>query len=451
MVRTLGCLYLRHVREGICFRGLSAWRDRNLCIKDHIIKGHIFIWIILSAISLGVAIGQSIRVNPSSANINTQDGTVAFLTFGPLGSYVPADACWCGELRQAGFDLGLMCEEASIFGCLPSRFDQSVRSGIGGFTDIMSLPPSVARRAYQAAADGAASSFFYVRHFISPSGQPDQYVAVTCRLSGIGARTPFSFNSVTVSFSSDESVALVRPNAKLSPIKAVINYNGTGRLMGRWEVVLPGDELPADEDLLTGATLPAEARTLQRRYMQIGTFNIFLPPTGHYTLPGPDPSRIPTKIPGQYFILLRVECTDDKENDSDLASLGVGPGIIHAGAVAAFPMPTLRYFVGSDVQRHPGMASFVPEDQSVILTRPAIFAWPVLSPRARLYRLEIQRLSGDQILAAIVLPELCLYRAPPLLEVKAGNEVLRWRVVGLDANGGQLVVSEWRTVRLAIP
>jgi hypothetical protein len=93
----------------------------------------------------------------------------------------------------------------------------------------------------------------------------------------------------------------------------------------------------------------------------------------------------------------------------------------------------------------------VPEDQSVILTRPAIFAWPVLSPRARLYRLEIQRLSGDQILAAIVLPELCLYRAPPLLEVKAGNEVLRWRVVGLDANGGQLVVSEWRTVRLAIP
>ena len=37
---------------------------------------------------------------------------------------------------------------------------------IGGtFTDIMSIPPNVARRAYDAAAAGATSTFFYVRRF----------------------------------------------------------------------------------------------------------------------------------------------------------------------------------------------------------------------------------------------------------------------------------------------
>ena len=35
---------------------------------------------------------------------------------------------------------------------------------------------------------------------------------------------------------------------------ARIAYTGTGRLIGRWEIVLPGEELPTPEDLLTEAT-----------------------------------------------------------------------------------------------------------------------------------------------------------------------------------------------------
>lgn len=419
---------------------------KTIHVRDLVVYG----WLIL-LLGPNPATAQTIRVNPTALNINAQGGSVAFLTFGGLTDQLPADACWCSEVTPADPDIGQKCDPATILGCLPARFDQSVHSGTGGFTDIMSIPPSVARRAYQVAAGGGAPNFYYVRRFISPSGGPDQYVSVLCRLSGGGARTPFSLTSVTVGYEPPATVMYARPDDTLPPIKAEIIYNGTGRLMGRWEVVLPGDELPSDDDLLTGATLPAEARTLQRRYTQISTFNVFLPPTGKYTLAGPDPTRLPTKIPGQYFILLRIECTDDKEDDSDLAAVGAGPGVIHAGAVAAFPLPTLRYFIGStpDTQQSAGVG-FVPADQAVILTLPVVFTWPALTTDAALYRLEIEKLTGERILSAVVLPELGIYRAPPMLDEKAGSDVLRWRVVAIDANGKTLVESAWRTLRFGV-
>ena len=89
-------------------------------------------------------------------------------------------------------------------GALPSRFDISRRSGINGYTDIVSVPASVARRAYQAAARGEDSRFFYVRRFISESGAPDQFVVVTMRLSGNGAGVPFSLTDVQLDFGADK-------------------------------------------------------------------------------------------------------------------------------------------------------------------------------------------------------------------------------------------------------
>jgi hypothetical protein len=104
------------------------------------------------------ASAQSIRVSPAAVNVSSQSGTVHLLTFGPLQSFVPAEACWCGELTSAAPDTGLRCDPATIFGCLPSRYNQSVGSGTGGFTDIMAIPPSVVRRAYQAAEEGTGSA-----------------------------------------------------------------------------------------------------------------------------------------------------------------------------------------------------------------------------------------------------------------------------------------------------
>src|SRR4026207_1772111 len=91
--------------------------------------------------ALSHADGQ-IRVNPTGVNVNMNGATTVFLTFGGLGNHQPIEAIWCGELVSAAPDLGLKCDPNTIFGRLPIRLDQSTRSGTGGFTDIMSFPPS---------------------------------------------------------------------------------------------------------------------------------------------------------------------------------------------------------------------------------------------------------------------------------------------------------------------
>ena len=65
-----------------------------------------------------------------------------------------AEASWCGVLNPAAPDLGFKCDPAFIFGRLPARYDQSTRSGANAYTDIMSVTPQVARRAYIDAARG---------------------------------------------------------------------------------------------------------------------------------------------------------------------------------------------------------------------------------------------------------------------------------------------------------
>lgn len=395
---------------------------------------------------------QGIRVSPNGVNVNANGATVVLLTFGPLTTQAPAEGCWCGELIPATPDLGFKCNPATIFGCLPARFDLSTRSGRGGFTDIMTIPNSVTRRAYQAAEEGAASSFFYVRRFINPSrGGRDEYVVVTCRMGSGGARTPFALTDVKLSFAINKPILIVNPGDQLPPIKAEITYNGTGRLKGRWEVVKPGEEPPSVRDLLTEATLPIEERGTQRHYTQISTFNHLLPPTGKFTLPGPDVSRLPNTVVGPYLLLLRIEATDDKEGDTNLAAVGVGPGIVHNGAVAGFPIPPLRYFVGGgpEAQLMSELALLWPVENGVLVrSKPVVFSWTEIEP-ATFYRLEVEDAQGRAILSALVLSGTWTYRAPAWLKDKAGGGNLRWRVIALDQNGNSIGETPWRVLRLA--
>ena len=277
-----------------------------------------------------------VRVNPTSINVNSQDATTALLTFGPLNGYAPREAMWCGALVPAG--LGSRCGPSTIYGLLPARYDQSRVGSNNAYTDVMSLPESVARRAYQTAAAGNSAEFFYVRHF-TKTGAPDAFVAVTCRLSGGGAGVPLSLVDVDLAFDVETPVLQVVAGAKLPGISAQIVYTGSGRLQGRWEVVLPGQELPTAQDLLTEATLSPDQRGTQHRFAEIDRFNVFLDPTGRYTLPGPDPAKLPTGVGGQYLVLFRVEASDDKEADTDLAALGVGSGVVHAGGSPVFRCP----------------------------------------------------------------------------------------------------------------
>src|SRR5581483_8934508 len=285
------------------------------------------------------AAAQEIRVTPSSVNAYSQGATSAFLTFTGVVNRRPADACFCGELVPATPDIGMRCRPGTEFGCLPVRYDQSRLAGNGTYTDIMSVPGAVARRAYVDAASGAEATFFYVRRFVSTTGGPDEFVPVTIRLGGNGAAAPFSITNVKLSWGVDKPVLLINSDERLPAIKAEIAYTGSGRLTGRWEIIKPGEALPDEGDLLSEAALPEVERGLQRRFTELSRFNIFLPPVGRFTLPGPEGWRVPSHIEGQYVILLRIEAAADA-NPAALATATA------TGGVAGFAMPVLRYYVG---------------------------------------------------------------------------------------------------------
>lgn len=394
-----------------------------------------------------------IRRDPNGVNVNSQGATTVFITFGGLENQIPVEAIWCGDLMPATPHIGFRCRPGTIFGRLPIRFDQSRLGGNGQvFTDIMSIPPSVARRAYQAAVDGETSTFFYVRRFVSTVGGPDEYVFVTCRLAGGGARVPLALLDVRLAFAEDTPVLALESGAIPPSLSAEITYNGTGRLRGRWEVVLPGDEPPTSRDLLTEATLPPEERALQRRYTELSRFNVFLPPTGRVTLPGPDPSLLPREIRGLHQILLRVEASNDKEGNSSLASAGAGEGVIHSGAVAGFPLPILRYYVGTAPAAGAGAGPLRLVRPQANATVPSLsgldLEWSQFAG-AMLYRLEIRDAADEKELHAAILQQgIGVYRTPSWLGDRAGAERIEWRVSALGPAGHAVATTGWQSARI---
>lgn len=390
-----------------------------------------------------------IQRHPTGVNVNAQGATSVFITFGNLDGMVSVEAEWCGELVDAAPAVGQRCDPATSFGRLPLRYDRSRFSGAGGLTDVMSIPPSVSRRAYQAAEDGRTSSFFYVRRFTDPAGiRPDEYVTVTCRLTGGGARTPFALLDVRLAFATDDPVLPVPAGTVPPPLRAEIAYNGTGRLKGRWEIVYPGEDQPEQVDLLTEATLPVEQRGTQRRYTELDRFNVFLPPTGAFVLEGPDPASLPTEIEGLYLVVLRIEASDDKEADSDLAAAGAGTGTVHSGGVAGFSVPPLRYYVGSagpiGAAGGRGLAASEPADGARLVAGAAAdFAWEE-HPGAIVHRIEIRDSSGTEVLAALLRRGNPVYRSPSWLWDALPDGELSWRVVALGLGGRELEATRWR-------
>jgi hypothetical protein len=232
---------------------------------------------------------------------------------------------------------------------------------------------------------------------------------------------------------------------------ARILYNGSGTLRGRWEVMQPGDPEPAEQDLLTQATLPVELRAQQRRYRLLDRFEVFLPPTGELRLPGPDPRLLPSDAAGPHKILLRIEASDDKEATSNT---GAGALAI-AGGVAGFAMPVLRYHVAPDAvlsalaagERARNPVQVAP-DEMATAGGALNFAW-VDGTGAVMLRLEVQDAStGSEVLAAFVRPGIGQYAAPPWFVEAQRGKPLRWRVVTLDAGGSASGQSPWRALSL---
>lgn len=427
---------------------------------------------------------KQIKVNPIGVNVNAQGATTAFLTFGPISDYRPVEECWAGNIIPAAPDIGFKADPATLFGCLPIRYDRSTVGSNQALTDIMSIPASVARRAYQDAAAGAESRFFYVRRFVSMVGGPDQYVPVTCRLTSGNSRSPFSLTDVKVLFEGEKNVMLVKSGETLPSVRAEITFTGTGRLKGRWEVVSPGEQIPSESDLLTEATLPIEKRANQRRFTELSRFNVFLAPTGRHSLAGPDVSKIPTTAEGRYMILLRVEASDDREADSDLSAVEGGTGIVHSGAVAGFPLPVLQYYVGSGTAS--SLTQLTPSENHVQQEDlPLDFRWSTDS-EAAVYRLELSKIersntersnsdpsnrqpsnielsnrelstNGEIIFSALVSGLISgsasgterTYRAPSWLASRYRDQGLMWRVISIDKSGVRRKETPWRILKFS--
>ena len=396
---------------------------------------------------------QTIQVSPNSVNAYSQGATTVLLTFGGLVNKRPAEATWCGALVPAAPDLGFRCDPAKIFGRLPQRYNQSTLSGNNAYTDIMSITPQVARRAYLDAVNGNTSTFFYVRRFVSTVGGPDEFVPVTIRLSGNGARVPLSLTEVKLSWGLGKPVLFVKSGDKLPRFEAEISYTGTGRLKGRWELVKPGELPPEPRDLLTEATLPIEERGTQRRYTEMTRFNLYLPPAGKIVLTGPEVWRVDESLNGLYLVLLRIEASDDKEADTDLASVGAGAGVVHGGAVAGFSLPVLRYYVSNGstpiqpaIITGANLLLLGPENQATLDTdKPVDFTWSLLE-NAVMYRFEVEDRS-DPVISAILPAGVGSYRAPSWFKDKVGNTVVRWRVIAFDQQSNQIGNTEWRDLR----
>jgi hypothetical protein len=414
-------------------------------------KNLFFIFILI--ISTGVAFGQ-IAVNPTGVNVNSQNSTSVPLAFGPIpANYRPAEAIWCGELIPSIGAIGLQCRADTIFGSLPLRYNLSRRRNINGsdfLYDVMAIPPSVVRRAYQAAVRGDTSSFFYVRRFTSDAGNADVFVNVTCRMTGGGARVPFALTNVEIKTPTDKPVLFLENGAALPKIHAEIMYNGTGVLKGRWELVKPGEESPTDFDLLTEASIPVEDRGKQKRYTEITRFNVFLPPSGKYLLPAPQ--KLPIIVGGQYLLILRIEVSEDKESENNLQILGVGNGITQNGATASFPMPPLKIFVGimsdklawikngliTTLEDSPGAANKNPQNTQQNLQAGKqnirVFSWRALD-EAEIYLLEIFDENENKLLSAYLPAPRLTYRLPAQLGEKFRNKQISWRVTALKKDG----------------
>ena len=413
----------------------------------------------LNAIAIIITLVLSIQmasaltgVNPNGVNVRSHGVTTVFITFQGTAGQTSSEGFWCGDITVPANTVTATnpCVPGTLFGFLPKKLNLSRNSGTLGasnLTDIMTIPSSVSRRAYQAAKAGKKSSFFYVRKFTGAGG--DQYVAVTCRMAGGGARVPLALTNVDLVFRSDEGdrpVTLISQKSISPNVGAKISYNGSGRLKGRWEVVQPGDPEPTANDLLSEASLPLELRGLQRRYTLLERFNVFLPPTGRAFIRGPKNIKIPTHVKGPYKILFRVEATYDKEGNSNTTT-----GVTQSGGVAGFTMPTLRYYVESDENVRDALAAhgqqarlglLTPLNNVVLPKSGSIrFSWRGVS-NTKLYKLEVRN-NNSVVLAAVLKASQKNYTAPPWLSKNSGDS-LRWHVESIQENGQVNAASEWR-------
>ena len=395
-------------------------------------------------------------VSPIGVMVRNQGPTSVFLTFLGTAGQTSAESFWCTAV-QPGIGGGSVvpfnpCLPGTLLGSLPSSLNLSQPSGTSGitnFTDIMTIPSTIARKAYQ-----QGGGFFYVRKFTGAGGS--QYVVVTCRLGSGGARSPLAVMGLELFFDGQfqtEPVTYFSNTRDIKPFFAKIRYNGSGRLIGRWEIVQPGDPEPSSFDLLPAGSLPLELRAQQTSYRVLAPFDIFLPPSGSVVIPGPDPSLLNTSVLGDYRILLRLNASSGLDSSS-----ATGAGITQAGGVSGFSFPFLRYNVGSnnkpvDLSSAKPKESLIMESSdssgSIIATtilqevknsagetsKIYVFSWTPV-PEVGLYELLFSFQNGK--VYRVLLPSTQVSYDTQPVWLSSIKEPVTWQLKALDANGNML-------------
>ena len=411
-------------------------------------------------------VGAVSSVIPSVVTVSSTGLNRALLSFRDTVGQQAVDAFWCGDISVPPSTPVPVdpCVPGSLFGHALPEFAKATQFNnvtTSITTDVMTIPLSVARRAYQRAAQGNRSTFFYVRRFVNGVGV-SQYIAVACRLGASSAvNALLNIRQVRLGFSGQggmRPVLVVGPGEKLPVFGARIEYNGSGHIRGRWELVKPGDIPALLQQLSQTASTDQVLQGLEKRFLVVGRFDTFLPPTGNFYLAGPDPRRLPTEDPGGYMVLLRFEASADAVNELVRA---LPPGFAletptgkEALAAVAFDaigrvLPVLRYFVGETKGKTSGAKEPVATvelrmpwaDAVLSVENPLHFSWSQVEG-ASLYRLEIAQ-DAEVVFAALVAAGSNSYSAPPWIKERTGK-TLRWRVLALNHIGAVVAVSPWQ-------
>lgn len=329
---------------------------------------------------------------------------------------------------SSGLSAQAPCEDSSVIGYAPGNNFMAL--GSSG-RETVQIPPSVTQLAYQHARQSGHTEFYFVRQFASGS-----YAVQRLRLAGQAANQPLTLTRVELAFRESggrSSVAFVERDGRPSPWAAYIDYQGSGMLRGRWEVVQPADPEPSSLDLTPEAELTLEQRIQQKRYTMLGRFERMATAGQRLVLEGPPPHSLPTAFNGRYLILLRLEAGPDSSNSD--------PSRDSASGLSAFALPVLSYYViekgalitapntplASMQAIEPAPGARLPASDNVRLR------WKA-QDRATLYRLEIIDTQGALVFAARILTGQLSYQVPTQ-QLGLGHGELRWRVMALDAQG----------------
>lgn len=306
--------------------------------------------------------------------------------------------------------------------------------------ETVQVPSGITQLASQRAQASGVNQWFFVRQFAS-----GVYATTRLRLAGSVPHGPLTLTRVELAFREGggrQAVAFVPRDTAPGPLSAHLNYQGSGLLKARWEVVQPGDPEPTALDLTPEANLTPTQRLQQQRYTTIGTVEILLSAGRRLTVDGPPPDTLPTHTPGRHLVLLRLEAT----RSNSLAARDM-PDL--EGGGAAFPLPVLTYYVTE--QGRPAtdpdaigpvapLQTLAPAPGS-LWTDPGTLQlrWRAVEAAA-LYRVELTRATGERLFAARIQPQHNSYQLP-IAQLSMGPGEVRWRVQALDRQGRTIAAS----------